>query len=120
MAELRNKRASHRRVCMRQLQLKKWLVCYSLYLNLWQLENAVKPYAAQIEKLKKASEALPLLRCRHLIGKDQVTLMDSSFEGVLVRLLARHAMVLTLQVKTIKMPLDFLQIAASCNIWSWT
>ena len=93
---------------MRQLQLDRWLACHSLCLNLRRLAKDVNFDATQIEALNSASEALPFLHCLHLIGRAQVTLTESSIESTLLRLLARHASVLTLQVKTVNMPLGFL------------
>ena len=110
-AEVRSKRMfglGPRRVCMRQMQLDRWLACHSLCLNLRRLAKDVNFDATQIEALNSASEALPLLHCLHLIGRAQVTLTESSIESTLLRLLARHALVLTLQVKTVNMPLGFL------------
>ena len=110
-AEVRSQRMfglGPRRVCMRQLQLDKWPACHSLCLSLWRLGKDVRLNAANTEMLKSASKALPLLQCLHLVGRDQVTLTESSIEATLLRLLARHASVLTLQVKTVNMLLGFL------------
>ena len=108
VAELCSKHASHRHICMGQLQLDQWPACHSLNLNLWQLGENVRLDPAQIQRLDSASKALPLLQCLHLVGRGQVPLRDSTIEGLLVRLLARHVSVLTLQVKTVDMPLDLL------------
>lgn len=108
LAKLRSKRAGHRHLCMGQLQLHRWRACHSLHLSMWQLGKDVRLNAAQLKKLHTASEALPLLQCLHLVGRDVVTLTESSIEGILIRLLARHAPVLRLVCKTITMPLGFL------------
>ena len=54
-----------------------------------------------------AASKLPFLKCVHIIGRPEVPLTESSIEGELLNLLAKHALVLTLQVKKIQMPLDF-------------
>ena len=93
VAELCSKHASHRHICMGQLQLDQWPACHSLNLNLWQLGENVRLDPAQIQRLDSASKALPLLQCLHLVGRGQVPLRDSTIEGLLVRLLARHVSV---------------------------
>ena len=108
VAELSSECAGHKHICMGQLQLNRWHDCHSLHLNLWRLSKAAGLSALQVEEVSSASKTLPLLRCLHLIGRDQVTFTESSIEGILLRLVARHASVLTLQVKTVDMPLDFL------------
>ena len=91
---------------LRQLQLGRWPAFQSLRLDLWHLHEKVKLTLDQNKELELASSGLPLLHCLHVLGRDQMPLTQSSIEGVLVRLLARHASVLTLQVKTVAMPLD--------------
>ena len=91
---------------MRQLQVSRWPACHSLCLNLRQLDEGVEVTQAQKEQVSMASSALPLLRCVHVIGRDEMPLIMSSIEGMLVGLLARHASVITLQVKSIAMQLD--------------
>ena len=94
-------------ICMSQLQLKKWLACHSLYLNLWRLHETGELTADQTAEIEHAARNAATLHCLHFIGRSQVPLMDSSLEGVLMCLLAKHASVLTLQVRTLTMPLDF-------------
>ena len=105
-AQVHNTPGNNGHDLMRQLQLDRWPAFQSLRHNLWHLHEAVKLTPDQSAELDLASNALPLLHCLHIIGRDQVPLTHSSAEGVLVRLLARHALVLTLQVKTVAMPLD--------------
>lgn len=105
-AEVHNTPGDDRHDLMRQLQLDRWPAFQSLRLDLWHLCQALKLTPDQVEELDLASTALPLLQCLHIIGRDQAPLTHSSAEGVLVRLLARHASLLTLQVKTVTMPLD--------------
>ena len=108
VAELFSRRAIHRHLCLGQLQLNEWRACHSLCLNLWRLGKSISLYTSQSGRLNMASRKLPLLRCLHLVGRNQVTLTESSIEGMFVRLLTRHALVLTLQVHAIRMPLESL------------
>ena len=86
----------------RQLQLDRWHLSQSLCLNLEHMHG--EPEAPHINL---AGSKLPLLQCLHIIGNDWVPLTQSSIEGVLVSLLAGYASVLTLQIKTLMMPLKF-------------
>ena len=104
VAELCTKRAIHRRIRLGQLQLNEWHTCHFLYLNLWRLGDIVRLSTSQSKKVASASRKLPLLHYMHLVGRSQVTVTESSIEGMLVRLLARHTLVLTLQVHAMKMP----------------
>ncbi len=105
-AEVRSKSWKSGRVNIRQLQPKKWSACHSMFLSLWRLHQTGKLTPAEIADIDRAARTLPLLRCLHIIGRSQVPLNQSSLEGVLLSVLARHALVLTLQVKTVTMPLD--------------
>ena len=107
VAEVCSKAKKGGRVKIKQLRLNKWSFCHSLFLNLQGLHGTGQVTLAQIEEIDAASIALPLLRCLHIIGRSKVPVMDSSVEGVLVRLLATHASVMTLQVRTLTMFLDF-------------
>ena len=97
------------RVCMEQLQLDRWPKCYFLCFNLQRLPKGTELSQSQINKIKKASEALPLLQGLHIISRDYPYLAtESSFEAVLINSLARHASVLTLKAlpKMITLPFD--------------
>ena len=94
------------RLDLSQLQLDKWSASHSLWLNLWQLHEAAKVSQAQIKQMEAAASKLPILQCLHIIGRPKVPFTQSSVEGVLLSLLARHAAVLTLQVMRVQMPLD--------------
>ena len=95
------------RLNLRQLQLKRWSTCHSLWLNLWQLHKAAEVTPAQVKHIQQAASTLPMLQCLHIIGRPEVPLTQSSVEGVLLSLLVRHAAVLTLRVMRVLMPLDF-------------
>lgn len=97
---------------IRQLHLDRWGASHSIYFDLWQLHEAAGVTSAQLEQMRVASRALPLLHCLHVVGRPNVPLTESSVEGVLVSLLARHAAVLTLQVKSISMPLSLPNLQA--------
>ena len=56
---------------------------------------------AQISQVNAAGSNAPLLKCLHIIGREGVPITKSSIEGVLVSLLAKHALLLTLHVKTV-------------------
>ena len=93
-----------------QLQLERWTGCHSLFLNLQHLRHLhgivmVTAIAAKIEQLC-LNGCLSSLRCLHIISRRQVPLTKTSAEGVFMGLLAKHASVLTLDVKTVSMPLD--------------
>ncbi len=90
-----------------QLQLNKWSTSHSLWINTWQLHEAAKVSPAQFEQLKAVASKLPVLQCLHIIGRPEMPLTKGSIEEVLVSLLAKHALVLTLQVKRVQMPLEF-------------
>ena len=106
-AEVRSKAWKGGRVKIKQLRLNKWSFCHSLFLNLQGLHGTGQVTLAQIEKIGTASIALPLLRCLHIIGRPLVPVTENSVEGVLISSLARHASVLTLQVRTVITSLDF-------------
>ena len=106
-AEVRSGLWDGKRVCMPQLQLEKWPGCHSLFLNLQWLHETGELTPEQSAEIENAAKDIATLRCLHIIGRSQVPLMDSNVEGVLMRLLAKHALVLTLQVRTLTMPLDF-------------
>ena len=101
-----------RRINLTQLQLERWPTCHSLWLNLWQLHEAGDVNPAQVEQIRQAASTLPLLQCLHIIGRPEVSLTQSSIEGVLTSLLAKHAAVLTLQVKIITDATMFPRFAA--------
>ena len=88
-------------VLLSQLQHEKQPTCHSLFLNLQQTQEDVVLSPAQISQVIAAGSNLPVLKCLHIIGREGVPLTESSIEGVLVRLLAKHASLLTLQVKTV-------------------
>ena len=92
---------------MLQLQLKKWPACHSLFLNLHRLHKSGELTLEQMAETEEAARKAATLHCLHIISRPQVPLMDSSVEAVLVRHLAEHASVMTLQVRTLTMPLDF-------------
>ena len=104
MAELRTETANNEQIPTSLLQIKRWPTCHSLFLNLSQVHEAAGLTEAQVEQLGQA--ALPWLHCLHIIGRGSVAMSVSSMEAQLVNFLARHASVLTLQVKTISVPID--------------
>ncbi len=105
-AEVRKDTGSDGQDLMRQLQVSNWPASQSLCLNLWQLHDATEATPMQIERIKQVGKALPLLRCLHIIGRSQMPVKDNNMEGVLLSALARHVSLLTLQVKTIRTPLN--------------
>ena len=117
-AEVRGELGTHEGLT-RQLQHNRWPACHTLTLNLRQLAWAVDTTITQAQKdqISRACSALPLLRCLHLIGRDEVPLMECSFEGMLASLLARHASVLSLQVKTIAMQLHLPNLVLNFGPW---
>ena len=106
-AEVRSGLWDRKRVRMLQLQLKKWPACHSLFLNLHRLHKSGELTLEQMAETEEAARKAATLHCLHIISRPQVPLMDSSVEAVLVRHLAEHASVMTLQVRTLTMPLDF-------------
>ena len=104
---MQNKTRNHNRDLLGQLQLDRWPAGHSLFLNLQSLRVAVQVTPAQADRIHLAANNLPLLRCLHIIGRDTVPLTRSSVESVLVDCLARNALVLTIQTRTVKMPLTF-------------
>ena len=90
---------------IRQLQVDRWPACHSLFLNVQQLLEDYQATAAESTKIRLAGDKLSLLHCLHIIGRAGVLPTEDSFEGLLVSTLARHASVLTLQLRTLKMPL---------------
>ena len=108
VAELCSESTSQRSICTSRLQLDRWHACHFLHLNLRPLGKTATIDASQVEELRSASGSLPLLRCMQLVGRDYVSLTESSIEGTFLRLVARHASVMSLHVKTVDMPLDFL------------
>ncbi len=90
----------------KQLQLDRWSGCHSLFLNLRHMPDAVKAtaVAARIEQLS-LDGSMSSLQCLHIIGRGQMPLTKGSIEGLFVRLLAKHASVLTLDVRTLSIPL---------------
>ncbi len=89
---------------MAQLRLKRWPFCHSLCLNLCRWHGKLTP--AEMAEIEQAAGTLPELQYLHIIGRPQVPLKKTGVEGVLVSILAKLAPVLTLDVKTIQMPLD--------------
>lgn len=85
----------------------KWTSCHSLFLDFREMHKAVTVTAAAA-RIKQLSldGSLSSLRCLHIIGRDRVPLTKGSLEGVFVGLLAKHALVLTLHVKIVSMPLE--------------
>ena len=106
VAEVCSTLGKDKHVLMWQLQLKKWPASHSFFLNLRKLHGAVEVTPTQIEQLTEAASAMPLLHSLHIIGRQDVPLTATSLEGVLMSLLAKHATVLTLHVKTVSMALD--------------
>ena len=92
---------------VKQLQLDRWSGCHSLFLQLRHMPEAVKvtSSAAQIEQLV-LDGSFSSLQCLHIIGRSRVPLTNGSAEAVFMSHLAQHASVLTLDVKTVSMPLD--------------
>ena len=92
---------------VKQLQVDRWPACHSLFLNLEQLPEGFQATADALNKIRLAASGnnMPLLHCLHIIGRTRVPLTENGIEGFLVDVLARHASVMTLQVKTLKMPL---------------
>ena len=93
-------------VLLRQLHLSRWPTCHSLCVNMWEVEGAMELSQAQWGNIDATGSTMPSLHCLHLIGRKRVPVTESSIEGKLVSLLARHASVVTMQVETIMMPLD--------------
>ena len=94
-------------LCMEQLQLDRWPKCHCLWLNLHRLPQEIGLSQAQIDEIKKASEALPLLRCLHVVGRNYPNVAtESSIEAVLIDSLARHASVLMLKYVNMRVPFD--------------
>ncbi len=100
---------NHELVLLKQLQFDRWSACHSLYLDLGQLFEAQTLTPGQIEQLRVtlAGSKLPKLRCLHIIGRSYAALTGSSVEGSLVSHFARAASLLTLQMGTLMIPLDF-------------
>ena len=96
---------TNERDLIRQLQIDRWPSCHSLFLNLQRVPEGFQANAAVLDQIHLADSKLHLLHCMHIICGEGVLLTESSMEGLLVSVLARHASVLTLQVKALKMPL---------------
>lgn len=95
-------------VCMEQQRLDLWPRCHSLWISLCFLFDT-ELAQSQINQIKKASEALPLLHGLHIIGRSYPYVATrSSSEAVFINSLARHASVLTLKVlpKVLTMAFD--------------
>ncbi len=92
---------------MKQPQLDRWKGCHSLFLNLRHMPEAVKVTAAAA-RIKQLSldGSLSSLQCLHIICGSRVPLTKSCAEAMFMGLLAKHVSVLTLDVKTMSMPLD--------------
>ena len=97
---------NYEQLLLGQLQLSKWPTCHSLCINLGQLHEAMEISQSQRDIIKEAGSTMASLHCLHLIGRKPVRFTESSIEGVLVSLLAKHAVVLTMQVETVIMPLE--------------
>ncbi len=93
---------------MKQLRLDMWPRCHSLWVNLSRLPIATEVTQSQIEEIKEASEALPVLHSLHIIGRDcqWVPPAENSIEAVLMDLLARHASVVTLKYINMRVPFN--------------
>ena len=99
--------AQDEQTLLKQLHLKRWSGCHSLFLSLRCMLKAVKVIAAaaQIKQLS-LDGCLSSLHCLHIVGRDQVPLTKGNAEGVFLKLLAKHASVLTLDIKSVSVPLD--------------
>ena len=89
----------------RQLRLDRWPTCHSLFLNLHQLPEGFQATTAESNKIRLAGDKLSMLHCLHILGRGGVLLTENSMEGFLVSILARRVLVLTLEIKTLEMPL---------------
>ena len=106
VAEVRYEPSDDEQVYLRQLQLSRWPACHSLCINLGQLQDTMEFSQTQRDKIEEAGSTMPSLHCLHLIGRKEVRLTESSIEGVLVSILAKHALVVTMQVRNVIMPLN--------------
>ena len=84
-----------RRLSMQHLQLDRWRDCHSLFLDTRQLNEAVEITPAEMEQMALAGKEMPKLHCLHFTGGP---LRGTAIENMLINLLAKHAVVLTLQV----------------------
>ena len=105
-ADVRGKPSKNLQDLTLQLQIHRWPLCRSLCINLEQLHKGVSVTPNQTMKISQAGSTLPRLQCLHMIGRDQVPLTESSVEGMLLGILARHVLVLSLHVKVSPVPLD--------------
>ena len=105
-AEVRYEPGDDEGILIKQLQLDMWPTRQSLCVSLWRLHEAVEITPAQLQHLILAGSIMPQLECLHIIGRRHEPVIEGSIEDILISLLARHAMVLSLQVKMITMPLD--------------
>ena len=94
-------------ICSELLHLAQWATCHSLLLDVRQLREGASFTPAQIQLIKDSCKGLPFLKCLHIVGKDQNFLEESSIEGVLVSLIARHALVLSVKTLQVLMPFEF-------------
>ena len=103
-AEVRSDSCSHEDLSMRHLQLDRWHYCHSIFLNIQQLHEAAEVTEAQIKQIALASSTALDLHCLHIIGRDHLPLWEKSIADLVMSLLAKHASVLTLQVKAVVLP----------------
>ena len=94
-------------ICKELLHLAQWAMCHSLLLDVRQLPDWASFTPAQTRLITNTCKGLPFLKCLHIIGRDELVLRESSIEGILVKLLARHALVLTVKTLQVQMPLQF-------------
>ena len=108
VAEMSSKSGDDERALLKRLQLDRWHGCHSLYLNLsgLHMRNPTAAHRKGILLAMLASHNVPLLRCLHIMGTHGAYLTESSIEGLLMRQLARHASVVTLELRVVTMPLD--------------
>ena len=103
-AEVRYEPGDDEQVLLRQLQLDRWPTCHSLCIDLGQLDKAVDFCEAQSDSIGEAGNTMSSLHCLHLMGRKGAPLTEGGIEGMLVSLLARHAIVVTCRSRLFSCP----------------
>ena len=94
-----------RRVSIRPLRLDRWHDCQSLFLDMRQVKEAVEVFPVKVEQMGLAGSKMPDLHCMHVIGGGGWYPRGANIEGVLINLLAKRALVLTVQVHIAVLPM---------------
>ncbi len=92
---------------VRQLQLHRWPACHSLCFDTRGIYEAVHIPEAQLEQIRQAGRSLPLLQCLHIISSRYNTVkVGCSVQALLLEILAKHVIVLTLEVRFLGVHLE--------------